>query len=410
MSFSCLTGLKKITTIVNLTREYFLIPNHHWFAYSSLKQKQQRSLNTLYMSCKTYSRNIGNHTEKKVSVCDTDLDEFNNAYELIRKAVLHTNDKALVDAVNWGAKVLDYNVQDGKKNRGVTVLKSFKILAEDKVSPDAVVQACILGWCVEMLQGFFLVCDDIMDHSTIRRGKPCWYKLPNVGLIAINDGLLLESGIYKVLEIYFKNSEAYINLLHEFLQVTQKTVYGQALDMLNSPPNMRPRFENFNLEKYRAVVEYKTSHYTFCLPVHLAMHLIGNFSKEDFDITRNICLKLGLLFQIQDDYIDVFGDPSVTGKVGSDIIEGKCNWFAASLFEEAPESVKATMIENYGVNNDDSISKVMKLFKDLHLEDKYYECEKTLMNELTNMIDSLSGKPLQELFYALLKKLHKRKK
>lgn len=45
--------------------------------------------------------------------------------------------------------------------------------------------------------------------------------------------------------------------------------------MLNAPPNSKPKFENFCLEKYHAIVEYKTSHYTFCLPVHLAMHLVS---------------------------------------------------------------------------------------------------------------------------------------
>lgn len=45
--------------------------------------------------------------------------------------------------------------------------------------------------------------------------------------------------------------------------------------MLNVPPNEKPRFENFNLTKYEAIVEYKTSQYTFCLPVHLAMHLVS---------------------------------------------------------------------------------------------------------------------------------------
>lgn len=45
--------------------------------------------------------------------------------------------------------------------------------------------------------------------------------------------------------------------------------------MLNVPPNKKPRFENFNLTKYEAIVKYKTSQYTFCLPVHLAMHLVS---------------------------------------------------------------------------------------------------------------------------------------
>lgn len=48
----------------------------------------------------------------------------------------------------------------------------------------------VVGWCIEWLQACFLVLDDIMDESITRRGQPCWYKLPEVGKMAINDGMM----------------------------------------------------------------------------------------------------------------------------------------------------------------------------------------------------------------------------
>jgi len=60
--------------------------------------------------------------------------------------------------------------------------------------------AMTVGWCIEWLQAFFLVADDMMDHSITRRGQPCWYKVPKVGLNACNDCIVLEACIYKILK------------------------------------------------------------------------------------------------------------------------------------------------------------------------------------------------------------------
>lgn len=81
-----------------------------------------------------------------------------------------------------------------------------------------------------MLQAFFLMADDMMDHSETRRGRPCWYKLNDVGSGAINDFVLVEGAIYEVLKLYFKDKKYYVDLLEIMHDVTFKTTYGQSLD------------------------------------------------------------------------------------------------------------------------------------------------------------------------------------
>lgn len=54
-----------------------------------------------------------------------------------------------------------------------------------------------------MTQAYFLVADDIMDGSITRRGQPCWYRQPAVGMVAINDGIILEAAIYRILRTHF---------------------------------------------------------------------------------------------------------------------------------------------------------------------------------------------------------------
>lgn len=57
-----------------------------------------------------------------------------------------------------------------------------------------------------------LVLDDIMDASSTRRGRPCWYLVPDVGMIAVNDAPMLESAIYLLLKKHFRDHPAYVSL------------------------------------------------------------------------------------------------------------------------------------------------------------------------------------------------------
>jgi len=69
-----------------------------------------------------------------------------------------------------------------------------------------------------------------MDESETRRGRPCWYRLDNLGPSAFNDALLLESSIYMLLKKYFGDKPYYVDLLEIMHDVNHKTVYGQSLD------------------------------------------------------------------------------------------------------------------------------------------------------------------------------------
>lgn len=72
--------------------------------------------------------------------------------------------------------MLMHTVPNGKCNRGMTVLSALKALSKDALTLDQEFKANTLGWCVEILQAFFLVADDLMDGSITRRGAP-WYVL-----------------------------------------------------------------------------------------------------------------------------------------------------------------------------------------------------------------------------------------
>ena len=102
-----------------------------------------------------------------------------------------------------------------------------------------------LGGVLSGCKRFPFVADDVMDSSTTRRGKPCWYRIDGVGNCAINDSFILESHIYRFLKKYFKGSSRYVQILDLFHEVTYQTELGQLLDLTTQPlPPAIPDLKN----------------------------------------------------------------------------------------------------------------------------------------------------------------------
>lgn len=102
-----------------------------------------------------------------------------------------------------------------------SLARRLQSIRGDALSASEARQAAVLGWCTEWLQAFFLVADDIMDDSPTRRGQPCWYRLPHVGMIAINDAFVLQSHLYKFIMRHFKGEPYYTHLLELFIEVRE---------------------------------------------------------------------------------------------------------------------------------------------------------------------------------------------
>ncbi|GMH58090.1 hypothetical protein TL16_g02532 [Triparma laevis f. inornata] len=164
----------------------------------------------------------------KIDACTSDKDKFVVMFETLKQQMLthmKENHEMPPEACRWVGDMIQYNVIGGKLNRGITVLavqrtlKSAKKGKNVKLTSEEIARASVLGWSIEWLQAFFLVADDVMDDSQTRRGQPCWYKRPEVGMIAINDSFLLESFIYTMLKIHFGGEEYYGRLRDLFLEV-----------------------------------------------------------------------------------------------------------------------------------------------------------------------------------------------
>ncbi|KAK2188089.1 hypothetical protein NP493_144g03004 [Ridgeia piscesae] len=342
---------------------------------------------------------------KQVSDMKAFDDIFPELVQLMTKDGL--KDSEVADAMTWHKEVLEYNCPYGKKNRGLTVVHSYQYLVGDKATEEDLKLARILGWCVEFLQAFFLVADDIMDASVTRRGQPCWYKLEKVGLIATNDSIYIENTIYVILKKYFKSKPYYVELIELMHEVTLQTITGQTLDLITAPTD-HIDFSNYTIERYNAIVKYKTAFYSFYLPVALAMHMAGIEDEAAFDSARVILLKMGEFFQIQDDYIDCFGDPTLTGKVGTDIEDNKCGWLIVQALTRVSAEQRQVLEENYAKKDAECVAKVKAVYKELKLQRVYADYEENSYNELIQLIDQLDVSLPRKMFTAYADKIYKR--
>ncbi|VDL59927.1 unnamed protein product [Hymenolepis diminuta] len=211
------------------------------------------------------------------------------------------------------------------------------------------------------MQASFLIHDDMIDGSPMRRGKPSWGLLQQReghGLVGINDGLHMYMSVQQLLMSSLTNPQRSrcIEIIKLFGDCANATCLGQALDILGDihfdlsdsngvsqaklPKTGQDRLRDVTLDRFAAIARWKTSHYSFVLPVLAGMLLADVKNATLFSNAKSILLEIGEYFQAQDDYLDVYGDANVTGKAGTDIADGKCSWNIATALEKASADQK----------------------------------------------------------------------
>ena len=101
-----------------------------------------------------------------------------------------------------------------------------------------------------------------------------------------------------------------------------------------------------------------------------------------------ILFKIGLLFQIHNDYMDCWADPQQTGKQGSDIEEGKCCWPIVKALEICDGKQLNISIENYGSTDKQCVEKVKSVYNELNLIHVYHKEVKALESEIETDLNS----------------------
>ncbi|UKZ72949.1 hypothetical protein TrVFT333_000586 [Trichoderma virens FT-333] len=343
----------------------------------------------------------------------TTLKEFEAVYPKLEEALLDyaKSYKLPEKELNWLKKNFEVNPLGGKCNRGMSVPDSVSVILGRPLTEEEYFKSATLGWMTELLQAFFLVSDDIMDSSITRRGQPCWYRQEGVGMIAINDAFLLESGIYIILKKFFRDHPRYIDLVELFHETSFQTELGQLCDLLTAPEDT-VNLDNFSMVKYSFIVIYKTAYYSFYLPVALALYQLDIATPENLQTAKDILIPLGEYFQIQDDYLDNFGLPEHIGKIGTDIKDNKCSWLVNQALQIVTPEQRKILEENYGQKDDAKEQVIKKLYNDLKLKERYEEFEERRAGEIKEMINKIDESQglKKQVFEVFLSKIYKRSK
>jgi geranylgeranyl diphosphate synthase type II len=230
----------------------------------------------------------------------------------------------------------------GKRLRPVLTLMTTDIFGGDyKKALDA-------SLAIEVFHNFSLVHDDIMDEAPLRRGKQTLHKKwdMNTGILS-GDAMLIYS--YQLLESY--PASTYKNLMKLFSKTALEVCEGQQYDV-----DFENR-EDVSIPEYLIMIQNKTA-----VLVAAAMKMgaiIADESEDVQDLIYDFGKNLGIAFQLQDDYLDAFGDPKSFGKqVGGDIIENKKTYLYLKALELGTPDQAQELEHLFSIKPKDATNKI----------------------------------------------------
>lgn len=282
------------------------------------------------------------------------------------------NPKGLYDPIEY---VLSLG---GKRLRPVLMLLAYNLYKEDveRIFPQAA--------AIETYHNFTLLHDDLMDNAEMRRGKPVVHKKwnPNAAILS-GDAMLILSYQFMMQDCpaqYVKS------VMEVFGQTALEVCEGQQWDM---------EFEtrtDVTVEEYIEMIRLKTS-------VLLAGALkigaiLGGASEDDAQLLYDFGVRMGLAFQLQDDYLDVYGDPAVFGKkIGGDILCNKKTYMLITALEKADAQTRRELLDWIAASNyvpSSKIEAVTAIYNKVGIGeicqqkiDQYYEEAKALLEKVS---------------------------
>ena len=209
-------------------------------------------------------------------------------------------------------------------------------------------QALNAALSIEVFHNFSLIHDDIMDAAPLRRGKETVHEKwdVNTGILS-GDAMLIMA--YQLFENY--DAKTFQELAKLFSKTALEVCEGQQYDM-----DFETR-DDVSIDEYLKMIEYKTA-----VLVGAAMKMgaiVANTSQSNQDSIYEFGKNLGIAFQLQDDYLDAFGDPETFGKqVGGDIIENKKTFLYLKALEFSNPEDRLQLEHLFEVNPTDATEKI----------------------------------------------------
>ena len=239
----------------------------------------------------------------------------------------------------------------GKRLRPILTLMTAEVFGETTQ------KAMDAALSVEVFHNFSLVHDDIMDDAPLRRGKETVHEKwdINTGILS-GDAMLIMA--YQLFENY--DPEIFQALAKLFSKTALEVCEGQQYDV-----DFETR-DDVTIPEYLKMIEYKTA-----VLVGAAMKMgaiVAKASEEDKNAIYDFGRYLGIAFQLQDDYLDAFGDPETFGKqVGGDILENKKTYLYLKTMELGTKEDQKEflfLMKNTMLSNEDKVKVAKQFFED----------------------------------------------
>ncbi len=284
----------------------------------------------------------------------------------------------------------------GKRIRPVCVLMGNELFGE--INPDSFEVAT----AIELFHNFSLIHDDIMDKAPLRRGMETVHtKYGESTALLAGDVMLVQS--YEYLN---KIKRDYSQRVFQVFNDTAKAVCeGQQLDMDFEKRSV------VSLEEYVNMISLKTS---VLLAASLQLGaILGGAGQGNQQHLYEFGKNLGIAFQVQDDFLDAFGDPDKFGKqVGGDILANKKTFLMIHAMEVAFDNQKeelSNLMQTSKIDPTEKINKVLSIFRDckvdewaVELKEKYVQIALQHLDETAVLL--VRKKPLMELTEYLIQR------
>lgn len=265
----------------------------------------------------------------------------------------------------------------GKRTRPSLVLMSCDLFDGD------IQEATNAALAIEVFHNFTLLHDDIMDNAPLRRGNATVHtKWNNNTAILSGDVMLVEA--YKLI------STVKENILGEVLRVFNNTAAGvcegQQYDM-----NFEIR-DTVKIEEYLKMIEQKTA---ILLGTSLKIGaIIAGTDKSNADAIEHFGNNLGIAFQLQDDILDVYGDPEKFGKqIGGDILANKKTFLLIKALEHAKDNTQETLVKwisSTDFNPKEKVDAVTRIYNELGIKEIAKKAMLTYADKAMSYLESIT--------------------
>jgi geranylgeranyl diphosphate synthase type II len=268
--------------------------------------------------------------------------------ELSRQFSSHFNKKHFPDQPETLYGAASYILEDGgKRIRPLLCLMGNELFGP--IQPDS----WKIATALELFHNFTLIHDDIMDKAPLRRGRATVHA-------KYNESTALLAGDVMLLQSYEYLNETDLLYVKQLIRLLNKTgaevCEGQQMDMDFE------KWDSVTLEQYLHMIELKTA--VFLAASLLMGAIVAGAGEADQEHIYAFGKNLGLAFQVQDDWLDSFGNPSTFGKQpGGDILANKKTFLLVQALEKSTPTQKRGIQELLQTSPEDKVEKMMDIYR-----------------------------------------------